>query len=730
MAVVFLRFIDPDTNTALFDLPVESFKLNVGLNQSTEWSASISIQTPSITTIFRGMVIEFYVDGALYFEGVLQRFDPELTEKTTLSISGRSFLDNDLYSVKSYPLSYYDQAPILGVGTELLLQAGWALGDIGTLEETDLTTTIDLRGERNLLTQFNKFLQGLPRTYWREGVQRLDTHTVDLGIFNQGSGIAAIAPDSLAQFEEDSPYVHTIESFKYTVDFIEAAYAIRLQGGNINDAGTERVVNLGDALAVDLNLRLDTQYPIIEEVNERVWSVVNLTDYPYPGGRIFSSEDTLSNVITVAAIGDTVGGAVEANVHMLISFIPYPGLLNHITIRLGTRDVNFTSELGSVFDIYWRIYEIDPSDNRTVTAIIHHQVIPGAQFPAADMALILIPDTEIILEAGKLYGLGIGTTVGPVLDVARQVIIGANRTSVSNTFFMRQLNIPGGTLPVVGSSFNIANFVPVIEVVTDRIGTIFASAVTEKQEKFAPPKTGAASPSAEIQRAGYALYQYGKNYLFEHPPIKKEYSMSVVGTKHVPKPGDTLYVKGRATIEFFDEISNTVFVEIMEDIDGDLRVISYDMDFAKDGSIQINYKLQEGDGIPVTERLLALYDETKDQKPPEGDIWASPWGLLLDTISVNISNVSPNATFSDGTFAYGVTVSIFDGSVASLPTNTEWVYLAGNPYGTGSGGDLRIEVTEEPTFSSSGQITFLVAFANRGWEYGDSASLTIKLIWR
>jgi hypothetical protein len=146
--------------------------------------------------------------------------------------------------------------------------------------------------------------------------------------------------------------------------------------------------------------------------------------------------------------------------------------------------------------------------------------------------------------------------------------------------------------------------------------------------------------------------------------------------------------------------------------------------------IEVDYTLADGEGIPLSDSILALYDETENDKPPEGDLLTSPWGLLLDTINVSIGPAVANAEFADGTAAYEVVVSIFDGSLGSLPGLTEWVYLAGNPYGDSVSGLLRIEVTEEPEFTATGQITFLVGFTTRGWQYGDEADLVVKLIWR
>jgi hypothetical protein len=134
--------------------------------------------------------------------------------------------------------------------------------------------------------------------------------------------------------------------------------------------------------------------------------------------------------------------------------------------------------------------------------------------------------------------------------------------------------------------------------------------------------------------------------------------------------------------------------------------------------------------VLVTDQIIALYDKVAERRPPQGAVFTSPWGLLLDTVTLTVGPQSPDAVFADGRLAVTVTVSIFDGGVPSLPTATEMVYLACNPYGESGSGQLRVEVTEEPEFTTTGQVTFLLGLANRDWEYGDEADMTVKLLWR
>lgn len=722
MAVFFLRFLDPITNALLFDTPLLTFSMDVGLNQSTRWTASIPLSHPDVELIFQGLTIQVYADGELFFEGILQDFPPSFTELESITLSGRSFIDN-LYSGRSYPLSYYDDKPILGIMHEILYLHNWAAGSIGTMPNTGLTTTVDLRGESNALTQLNKFLSGLQRIYWREGETRLGKRTIDLGNFQEDSGITALFAGDYAIYEGDEIRLHTIQSLSYRIDFTKALYAIRLAGGPVlASAGVERAVTLGDAFGVDSLLRINTSYPIIEDLNEKEWSVVNLVDYPYPGGQVLSTE-TLATSSTWA-IGDLSGGAVENWRHLMFTFVPYPGILRHITIWIGTRDANFVSEFGTVFDVYWKIFELNPADNRTLGDLVYTGLFD--HLPENNEIMRLVPDVAVTLEAGKQYGLVIGTTVAPVLDVVTMTFKIGNRATASEVF---EMCLRDNLLPTTGTVFNAGAIVPIMEVITDPIATINAGALYEKQEKFAPPKTGSVVAAAEINRAGKALYEYGIQKLLENVPEQKEYTMEVVGTKYLAKPGDTIYVQGTARVEWFDPISGMVERITYADIAADLRVISYSV--ALEGeTIRISYRLLDGDGILKSDRLLSLYDKVAERKPPVGGVFPSPWGLVLDTITTVVGPQLADSEFDDGALGVEVEVSIFDGTVPSLPTLTEGVYLAGNPYGTSTSGQLRIEVLEEPTFDSSGIVRFRVGLVNRDWEYGDVANMTIKLIWR
>ncbi len=718
----FLRLLDPVTGVLLYDSPLISFSLDYGVNQSVRWTASVPLNMPDVPHIFQGLTVEFYIDGVLFFEGILQDFPPSFTNLETLSLSGRSFIDQ-LYASRSYPLSYYTDKSVLGILFEILYLAGWGIGSIATLENPEQTTTIDLRGESNALTQLNKFLSGLKHTYWREGETRLGTRTLDLGMFQEDSGIVALLPADRTLYDGDETHLHTITDLSYKVDFTKALYGIRVTGGPvIASAGVERVINLGDAITDDPTLRVDPDFPIIEDLNEKEWTLINVRDFPYSGGQVLSTE-TLVGVVTWI-IGDNSAGAVETWRHLLLTFIPYPGILRHITIWIGAISASFIAEYGTVFDIYWKIFEVSSSNNRTLGTLVYSGLFD--HLPVANEVLRLTPDTEVLLEPGKLYGLVIGTTVAPIVDVTTMQIKVGNRASVSQVFGIRAFD---NVLPTVGTTFGATVVVPIMEVITDPVAQISAGTTVEKQEKFAPPKSGAVTAAAEVQKAGAALYQYALNRLLESPPTQREYSLNAVGTRYLPKVGDTIYVQGTARVEWFDPISKLVQRITYAEIATDLRVISYGVKFDNE-TITVSYKLLDSEGVLKSDRLLTLYDKVAERKPPTGGVLPSPWGLLLDPIALTVGPQSPDAQFDDGRLAVTVEVSIFDGIVPSLPVNTEWVYLAGNPYGTSTSGQLRIEVIEEPIFSSSGSVRFLVGLVNRDWEYGDVANLTVTLLWR
>lgn len=732
----FARFFDPDTDGVLFDLPVLNANIEFGLNQSTRWSMTIDLNVYGIETIFRGLTVELYVDGVLILEGQLQEFSPVITGESEIAIKGHSFLDA-LYDSPSYPLSYYDDKPVLGVLTELLIQNGWLLGEVGTVANPDQTMTKDLKGEKNALTQLKSALDGLEGTYYREGGSVLGTRRLDIGSFQEKSGISLVMPSEFSTYEDDDDYAHVLTDLSYTVDFTDAIHAVRMEGGKVRESGADRVIHLGDAGIANRDLMHDQEFPIVEDMTDSGWVLYNNRDYPYIGGVIHGVPRTNLAGLSQFTIGDN-DGANNINRKVLQTFYAFPGRLRSFTFWWNT--IAWTAAL--VTDIIsganamtWSLWEVDTTTNNTLidgpfaSGVYTNEAIyySGRVYPNSGPVEIVLED-NVVLEAGKYYGIVHELAVDPTPATYAAFIL-IHNVVYSPISWMKLQYLD--TLPNVGIGSVFTTYARLwpFRVETVPLSRLFSGFTVEKESKYAPQKTGADAAAGEISRAGLALYDYGKAFLTEHRPRKREYSASTVGTKRLPRPGDTVYVKGKAVLEYYDTGRDRILQTVYDEIDADLRVSGYTVTIAND-EISVDYKLLDEAGVIESERLLNLYDNTEQKDPPEGAANYSLWGLVLDTLTTSIPATSPDTTMVDGRNAISVSLSILSGSVPSIPQDTQSVYMAGLPYGTSNNGDLDIEMVSEPEFLSSGTVDFKVSLKNRGWEFGDTADLTVKLIWR
>lgn len=713
MAIV-MRVYDSATDALLVEFPLAAgLSLSYGINSSLQFSGELPENWPKRELIVVGSPVEVFIGTRRLLAGILQRLEPTLDYITRFS--GVGTMDS-LYDEKIFPLAYYDSKPLLGVLVELLIQAGWLLGDISTLESPDQVTTIDLRSESNLLTQLNKLLTGIPEVFYREGETILGYPSIDIGRFMQSSGISALSPGMSPTTPEDSPDVHWITDFNYQEDSSAVVRAVKALGGNVRDNLAEnRVINLGDALSGSIALIADPEFPIIEDLAERNWVAINYRDFGRVGGRVLS---TVSGTTEVIFIGDTQGAAVEQNVWLLFTFVPFPGMFESFSLWIG-------SAVGAnvlTTPITWILQEISTSDYRTVIADNLATGTFTADLVNSIKKVSITSPYELV--AGKLYGLAIGFDFNPSPDLFN--IHFKDRTASTSYSFKVQ---NAGTRPTVAGLWSNLNALSYLEVITSPLDPVSGGVVGETASKYAPQNTGANSTLAEIRAAGAALYVWAKAYLIDRVPGIKNYNLSASAfSNSLPKVGDTLYVDSKAFGQYIDPVTGRI-VTTVRDVQGNLRINSIQADI-EDDSAQVTYALMTDTGVPKTDIIVSLYDKTENEDPAQGGAAARPWALLLDTLSIVVGPVSPDTMLEDGTLAVTVSISIFAGSYASRPSNVEEVYMAGLPYGTISpGGQLRVEMVQLPSIANP-NVIFKIALQTRDWEYGDVATITVKQVWR
>lgn len=710
---IFMRVFDKDTSVIIMEMPLASpLRYSYGLNASAQFSSEIPQNWPNSDLVEIGQAVEFRRGKTPFLAGNLQRV--ELTQGAMIGFTGMGQLDA-LYDEKAFGISTYEDLPLLGVLTELLQEAGWVLGDISSLKDPDQVTSINLRGEANLLVQINKLLSGVPELFYREGDFILGSPSLDIGTFKNASGIRALNAGRDAIIPEDNLDVHWVENLSYQEDVSQAAYAVHAIGGPVTDQlGIERVINLGDAVDADIAHLFDADFPIIEDLAEQSWAMLNYQAYGRVGGIIRSTVDGTSDVI----IGDNVGGGGESNLWQMQCFVPFPGIFESFALWFGAVTAN---ALG--FDLTWVLQEIDINDHRTVLADnLLTGTINTASITNSIQRVTLTEDFEFL--QGKLYGLAIGFNFNPSPDVFNVRL--RTRAAFSNSPVFRMQSRNGKA--TLGATWGASQLLGFLEVKSRAIEVPQASFVGETAAKYAPKNTGGMSGPNAIQKAGLALRLWTKAYLLDRLPNVKTYSMSTVGTKLLPKAGDTIYVNSKAYGYYVDPISQEV-VQTQRQVLGNLRVDKAQVEIEGE-SVKIQYELLDGLGIPRTSLIVDLYDRSRSQIPDQGDVAARPWSLLLDTLSLSVGPVNPDTVLSNGRFGYRVSVSIYSGAYLVRPANVEMIYLAGLPFGTlSTGGDLLVELASFPSLVT-GLLVFDISLKNRNWVYGDIADLTVKLIWR
>ncbi len=194
---------------------------------------------------------ELYQNGEMLMEGNVDSIGLNyVDEEPTLKFSCNGELA-DLIRYKAREDAYYQDEYLLYILTHLFrpefgssLVSNWFYGDVLTLEDMLIKTTIDLRGETRLFSQITKVLNAFPNTFFRYGghvASPLYPYTshyhLDIGAFNT-KRYPPISAESITQLSQDVKYsgvLRRIQSF----------------GGEIEVAGVKRRIDLQDAIAYD-----------------------------------------------------------------------------------------------------------------------------------------------------------------------------------------------------------------------------------------------------------------------------------------------------------------------------------------------------------------------------------------------------------------------------------------------------------------------------------------------
>jgi len=232
-------------NRAINEAGTFDFSIPIGLLRGIPLPVSGVAHTTQ-----RPFSADLYQDGELLVQGNVDSIGISyIDDEPSYKFSCNSELfDLTRYLAKS--TAYYQNEYFLYILEDLLVSAigvttlnSWTLGEVVTLEDPTIKTTIDLRGEAKVFGQIMKLLAAVPNTFLRYGERALDgsnRFTFDIGAFNR-----QVYPPIDAQY---------ITQLNQTVKYSEILRLIQAYGGEITLAGVTRRIDLQDALAYDPTL--------------------------------------------------------------------------------------------------------------------------------------------------------------------------------------------------------------------------------------------------------------------------------------------------------------------------------------------------------------------------------------------------------------------------------------------------------------------------------------------
>lgn len=239
-------FLIPDFNykrnlnedaTFEFSLPIASLK-----GRAIDFGSSINGST---TGDFLDFYVTIYEDGEELIQGPAESIEISFINETPhykISCSGEF---SDLSRKRAISTANYQNVSILDALVSLLLTSSsfsdstWQIGDISTMIDPDIKTTIDLRGEKRLFSQIRRLVESVPNLFFRYGGilqssnPNIRAFLIDLGTFNK-------------QLKTKVP-IRTIKQLSQSIRFSECLGSIESYGGEITVAGIPRKINLDDA---------------------------------------------------------------------------------------------------------------------------------------------------------------------------------------------------------------------------------------------------------------------------------------------------------------------------------------------------------------------------------------------------------------------------------------------------------------------------------------------------
>lgn len=196
------------------------------------------------TTFTRKMAANLYLNGQEIIAGIVNNITIDLiADEMVYKFSCDSEMIQ-LAKLRAKTNAVYQNRQVLHILMDLLWGYYWRLGDLTTMPDPLVTTTIDLRGEKHLLPQIKKLIESVPNLFFRYGgtdtSQNPSLHFIDVGSFG----------------EDDPTFIKQdhVSDLSQTIKFSNTLHIVEAYGGEITVAGDKRRINLDDALDYDPDL--------------------------------------------------------------------------------------------------------------------------------------------------------------------------------------------------------------------------------------------------------------------------------------------------------------------------------------------------------------------------------------------------------------------------------------------------------------------------------------------
>lgn len=209
------------TGEYLYTLPCSSLSVSYELNAVGTFDFKLSassLRGHQINRLIRMRVV-MQVDGVEKASGYVHSLS---MNEGTYNVRCNSLMD-ELTKIRSKTNAKYQDQQLIAILLDLLTYApDWSLGDITTMIDPLVRTTIDLRGEKRLYSQIIRLVESVPNVYLREAPGR----KLDIGVFNT----------------KTYPRLAQIESLNVTTSYVDITRQIESYGGEVTFS-SEYVVN-------------------------------------------------------------------------------------------------------------------------------------------------------------------------------------------------------------------------------------------------------------------------------------------------------------------------------------------------------------------------------------------------------------------------------------------------------------------------------------------------------